>query len=120
MPKTARTMCIVCEKDTGGLVTLPPEWKENTVKVVTTVEPCKVCAEKYFRGAKNVLLVEGLQNIGPTGKSLYRIEGGLAFVSRRRFMQRAPGFQLMEKQRIVIVEKGGLKKMGVKFKNKGH
>jgi hypothetical protein len=63
------SICITCGEETGEIVLLGGAYKEEApMKMVTSIEPCKTCQEK-FKGF--VLLVCTDSNRNPLGPTAY-------------------------------------------------
>ena len=74
------SVCIICGKDTEEIVLLGAAYKGKApMHMVTSVEPCKECREKYL--SKGVLLVETLEESRvPTGRVMVVTKEGFSIL----------------------------------------
>ena len=103
------SQCIVCGEDKNELVLLGAAYKEQApMKMITSIEPCDTCKEKYLKDG--VLLVEAEQE-HRRGKTVHTPTGSVA-VLRDEAFERIFNVPI-PKGKICYVEIGVLQKLGV-------
>lgn len=100
------SLCILCKKEKNEIALLGASYKEAApMRMVTSIEPCDHCKEKYL--SKGVMLVEAELNYNhrkiPTGK--LAVLKDQAF--KKMFNQEVPP------RKIIFVEIGVLSKLGI-------